>query len=301
MRIACLILLCGTSAVSAADTLRYLGICEASGGAFIDSTRFAIASDESNVIRIYQRGRPTAVASVDLKTFTGYEKSDLEGAAVGNGAIYWSASQSKSSGGKDKKRKVIFETRIVKDGNTVTLEPMGVMREDLKPKLVELSGSTDENINIEGLAYTPDGGLLFGFRNLVDNRAAVVKLKNAAFVLAAKDNQAEFGATAMLDLGGRGIRSLERIGDRYLIVAGKPSDGSDVGYALYWWDGDPGHASTHWEKQPNFSGLDPEVAMPLQDGSALQIASDDGDRCPKVDEEHPSSDQRGFSSVDVPL
>lgn len=287
MRIACLILLCGTSAVSAAD-LRYLGICEASGGVFIDSTRFAIASDESNVIQIYQRGRPTAVASVDLKTFTGYDKSDLEGAAVGNGAIYWSASQSKSSSGNDKKRKVIFETRIVKSGGTTTLEPIGVVREDLKPKLVELSGSTDESINIEGLASTPDGGLLFGFRNLVDKRAAVVKLRNADYTLAAAANQAEFGATARLDLGGRGIRSLERVGDRYLIVAGKPTGGDDVGYALYWWGGEPGDAPKAWETQPDFSGLDPEIAMPLPDRSGLQIVSDDGDRC-------------GFSSVDVPL
>lgn len=301
MRIVGLILLCGTVTASAADFQRYLGICEPSGGAFIDATRFAVASDESNVIRIYERGSPAIVASVVLKEFTGYDKSDLEGAAVGDGVIYWTASQSKSSGGKDKKRKVIFKTRIVRTDGDTTLEPMGVAREDLKSKLVELSGSTDASINIEGLAATPDGGLLFGFRNLVDRKAAVVKLKEAEFVLAAEGHRAEFGDTATLDLDGRGIRSLERVGNRYLIVAGRPSDEADVGYALYWWHGEPGHGAEPWKKQPDFSGLDPEIAMPLQDGTTLQIVSDDGDRCPNIEEEDPPSDHRGFSSIDVPL
>ncbi|ESY01475.1 DUF3616 domain-containing protein [Mesorhizobium sp. LNJC405B00] len=298
------IVFCGAAAASADSTAtpqRYSGICEASAGAFIDAKRFAVASDESNVIRIYERGSPTIAASVDLRAFTGHEKSDLEGATVRGDVVYWSASQSKSSGGKDKKRKVIFATRIVQGDDGTTLEPTGVVREDLKPQLVKLSGSSDDSINVEGLAVTPDGGLLFGFRNLVDDKAVIVKLKNADQVLAAKTNQAAFGETAMLDLGGRGIRSLERVGDRYLIVAGKPGDAATVGYALYWWDGVPGHKATAWETQPDFSGVDPEVAMVLQDGTALQIVSDDGDRCPEVEEEDPPSDHRGFSSLDVPL
>ncbi|ESW84235.1 DUF3616 domain-containing protein [Mesorhizobium sp. M1148] len=297
-----IVFFCGAAAAgSTADLQRYSGICEPSGGAFIGPSRFAVASDESNVIRIYERGSPTISASVDLTTFTGYEKSDLEGATARGDTVYWTASQSNSSGGSDKKRKVIFATRIVQGNGGTTLEPTGVLREDLKPQLVKLSGSSDGRINIEGLAAAPDGGLLFGFRNLVDGKAAVVKLKNADLVLAAKDSLAEFGDTAMLDLDGRGIRSLERVGDRYLIVAGKASDAAAVDYALYWWDGEPEHKAVAWETQPNLSGLDPEVAMVLQDGRALQIISDDGDRCAEVEEEDPPSDQRGFSSIDVPL
>jgi len=295
---------CGVVTASAGSTTnlqRYNGICEPSGGAFIDARRFAVASDESNVIRIFDLGSPAIAASVDLKAFTGYEKSDLEGAAVRGDIVYWSASQSQSSGGKDKKRKVVFATRIVRSNGSATLEPTGVVREDLKPYLVKLSGSTDENINVEGLAATPDGGLLFGFRNLVGDKAAVVKLKHADVVLAAKTNPPEFGDTVMLDLEGRGIRSLERVGERYLIVAGKPADEADIDYALYWWDGEPGDSAKAWETQPNLAGLDPEVAIVRQDGTALQIISDDGDRCPKVDEEDPASDDRSFSSLEVPL
>ncbi|MCA1440818.1 DUF3616 domain-containing protein [Ensifer sp. IC4062] len=295
---------CGVAAApvgSPANVKRYSGICEPSAGALIDAKRFAVASDESNVIRIYERGMPAIAASVDLKTFTGYGKSDIEGAAVRGDIVYWSASQSQSSSGSDRKRKVIFATRILESNGGAMLEPMGVLREDLKPHLVELSGSSDESINVEGLAVTPDGGLMFGFRNLVGNKAAVVTLKNVDFVLAAENNRPEFGDTAMLDLGGRGIRSIERIGERYLIVAGKPSDAAGVDYALYWWDGKPRSEPSALETQPNLTGLDPEVAMGLQDGALLQIISDDGDRCPDVEEEDPPSNERAFSSVDVPL
>lgn len=300
MRIVSVVLLFGIGTVSAADIERYRGICEPSAGAFISSTRFAVASDESNVLRLYERGSPIIMHSVDLRDFTGYDKSDLEAAAPGNGTIYWTASQSNSSGGKDKKRKVLFKTDVVvKDGIT-TIQPVGIVREDLKEQLVTLSGSSSGTINIEGLAVTPEGGLLFGFRNLVDNKAPVVSLKNPDAVLAGKGNVAEFGETAKLDLGGRGIRSLERIGNRYLIVAGKPNDSSDVGYALYWWDGASG-PPVAWDQQPNLVGTNPEVAMRLPDGTAIQMISDDGDRCAKVEEEDPPLDTRGFSSLDVPL
>ncbi|MCA3155429.1 MAG: hypothetical protein ING30_10450 [Burkholderiales bacterium] len=78
----------------AQEITTYTGICEPSGGAFLDATRFVVASDESNVLRIYRRGAPDIVASVDLTAFLGHEKSDLEGAAIRDGVIYWTASQS---------------------------------------------------------------------------------------------------------------------------------------------------------------------------------------------------------------
>ncbi len=299
MRLAILMLLGSTIAASAAGPQRYLGICEPSGGAFLDPAHFAVASDESNIIRIYRRGVPDMVGTVDLKAFLGHDKSDIEGAARGDGVIYWTASQSNNSSGRDRKRKVLFRTVIAGAGGAVTLRPAGIVREDLKDHLVRLSGSTAAAINVEGLAATPDGGLLFGLRNLVDGKAAVVRLTNADAVLSAAGTAPEFGETARLDLGGRGIRSLERVGDRYLIVAGKPADGDPIGYALYWWDGAPGHPPQAWTRQPDFSGLDPEVAMPLPDGSALQVISDDGDRCARVDNEDGAPPGRGFSSVDI--
>ena len=299
LSVAIALIYCGTATTSVANGHRYRGICEASGDAFVDSERFAVASDESNIIRIYERGSPDIVGSVDLSDFTGHDKSDLEAAAVGEGVIYWTASQSQSKGGKDQKRKVIFKTRIVTNGGAITLEADGVVREDLKAQLVELSGSTDDNINVEGLASTREGGLLFGLRNVVDRNAVVVKLTNAEDVLAANENLAEFGWIAKLDLKGRGIRSMERVGSRYLIVAGRPKDESEIGYALYWWDGEPEHKAEIWEDQPDFTGLDPEIVMPSQDGTALLFVSDDGDRCSEVEDEDTPSFDRSFSVIEV--
>lgn len=302
MRLAMIMLLGSTIAASAAPPQHYRGICEPSGGAFLDAAHFAVASDESNIIRIYRRGSADPVSTVDLRAFLGHDKSDIEGAARGDGVIYWTASQSSNSNGRDKKRKVLFRTEIsgAGTGGAASLRPVGIVREDLKDHLVRLSGAPADAINVEGLAATPDGGLLFGLRNLVDGKAAVVRLRNADAVLAGSASAPAFGATARLDLGGRGIRSLERVKDRYLIVAGKPTDGAGVGYALFWWDGEPGHPPEPLARQPDFSGLDPEIVMPLPDGSGLQIISDDGDRCARVDDEHADAADRGFSSIDLP-
>lgn len=311
MRLAILFLLCGTAVASAAEGQDYTGICEPSGGAFVDATHFAVASDEANVLWIYARGTPEIQRRIPLRSFLGHKKSDIEAAALGNGVIYWTASQSNKQAKNDKKknkaeeldekRKVVFKTKIQSDGAGPTLEPVGIVREDLKADLVRLSGSKSETIDVEGLAATPNGGLLFGLRNLVDGKAAVLHLTNADAVLADAATRPIFGETARLDLEGRGIRSLERVGNRYLIVAGKPGDAPTVGYALYWWDGTPGHPAKPWDKQPDFSNFDPEVAMPLPDGSAIQIISDDGRRCIKVENEDPPSSKRGFQSRDVPF
>lgn len=299
MRIAAVLFMGGTLAAAAAEAQTYRGICEPSGGAFIGKTLFAVASDESNAIRIYRRGSPDIVNSVDAAPFTGYDKSDIEGAAASHGIVYWTASQSDNRDGKDTKRKVLFKTRIVEQDGSTTLEPTGIVREDLKSSLVALGHTSGKAINIEGLAATPDGGLLFGFRNLVGGEAAVVKLVNPDAVLASARTLPVFGPTAWLDLGGRGIRSLDRIDDRYLIVAGRPDDETPIGYRLYWWSGQPGDRPEPWKEQPDLAGMDPEVALSVPGTSTIQIISDDGDRCPKVKLEDRPSDDRGFQSLDV--
>ena len=280
---------------------QFLGICEPSGGAFIDATRFVVASDESNVLRIYDVNSPAIVGSVSLVDILGHDKSDLEDAALCVDTIYWTASQSRNSSGKDKKRKVVFATRIVVQDSVTTLAPPFVVREDFRPELLRHSGSSDDKINIEGLATASGDGLFFGFRNLFAGKAAVVILKDASAALASHAHVGEFSLVAMLDLGGRGIRSLERIGTRYLVIAGRPDDAAKVGYALFWWNGDADHVPEPWRNQPDFTDFDPEVAMLMPGGKAVMILSDDGDRYPKADLEDPTSDRRGFQSMVVDL
>jgi len=285
----------------AQEITTYTGICEPSGGAFVDATRFVVASDESNVLRIYERGFPDILASVDLTGFLMHEKSDLEGAALGDGMIYWTASQSFSSKSKDGKRMVIFATTISNTDAETPLVPMGVVREDLKDELVAMSGTAAAEINIEGLAAGADGSLYFGFRNLVDREAPVVHLKNTAAVLSDASVLPIFGQTTLLNLGGRGIRSLERIGDRYMVVAGPSGDSDSLGFALYWWDGNNEGEVQIWDNLPPLGDIDPEVAVLSRDGTFIQIVSDDGDRCPKSELEDPASSDRHFQSLDVLL
>jgi hypothetical protein len=78
----------------------------------------------------------------------------------------------------------------------------------------------------------------------------------------------------LLDLGGLGIRSLARSGNRYLIVAGS-YDGSGKSF-LYEWMG--GADAPRRLKHPELRGLNPEAMEFVADGGVqrLVVASDDG-------------------------
>ena len=112
---------------SSAGAAEYRGICEASTGAFIDGTHFAVASDETNKLQIYEHGKPQPIGNgIDMETFTSFDKSDLEAAAVIGDRIYWMSSHSFNSQGEDKpKRKVFFATKIVQANGKPTLEESG--------------------------------------------------------------------------------------------------------------------------------------------------------------------------------
>ena len=99
----------------------------------------------------------------------------------------------------------------------------------------KLAPEAEGGLNIEGLAATPAGGLLIGFRNPIRHgKALIVPLNNPASVV--EGARAELGDPIELDLEGRGIRSLELVGTTYLVVAGPPPD---VGsFALFRWSGD---------------------------------------------------------------
>jgi Protein of unknown function (DUF3616) len=130
-------------------------------------------------------------------------------------------------------------------------------------------------LNIEGLAATPEGQLLIGFRNPVpEGKALLVPLLNPLEVV--NGGKARLGAPKELELAGLGIRSMERVGKRYVIIAGASGEGGPPS-RLFEWDG---------ERQPReisgvaLKGLNPEgVAFHGQgaDGEYF-ILSDDGSR-----------------------
>ena len=162
-----------TSAVRGAE---YNGICEASAGAFIDNTHFVVASDETNRLQLYERGNPKPVGDgIDMESFTSFDKSDLEGAALIGDRVYWISSHSFNSQGEDKaKRKVFFATRIVQKDGKPTLVGIGQPVRSLRDAIAKAAEVEHSKLNIEGLAATPDGGLLIGLRAPLRGDDAIV-------------------------------------------------------------------------------------------------------------------------------
>lgn len=289
--------LAAISLTSHSVAMEYEGFCEASAGVYLTQTHFAVASDETNRIQIYERGKPGPVGIVDLTSFTGYDKSDIEGAAIVGNRIYWISSHSFNKSGEDKrKRKILFATNIEKDGDRVSLfgtfRPVG----DIRDPLVKATGLDPAKIDIEGLASNEKGQLLIGLRApLQEGKALVVLLKNPGDVVESRSAPDFETKPLELDLGGRGIRSMERVGSGphpYLILAGPVADAD--GFELYWWSGKDEVSPANGSK---LDKMTPEALMAIPGTSTIQILSDDGKDCKGSDEDPPTA-ARKFRSVE---
>lgn len=280
-----------------AQTTEYRGLCEASAAAFIDEVHFVVASDETNRLQIYERGKPDPIGDgIDMEKFTSFDKSDLEGAAGIGNRVYWISSHSFKKDGEDKaKRKVFFATRVERKNGKPTLVGTGHVIKSLRDPIAKAAGVDPKDLNIEALAATPEGGLLIGLRQPLRNgRALLIPFKNPSAVI--DDNAPpELGAAISVELKGGGFRSMELIGTspaRYAIVAGPVSD-SPEGFKLFRWGGDN---QDPVEVRPlAFERFKPEAAMLVPGKALLQLLSDDGDYC----EETGPLDKRKFKSVDV--
>ena len=283
-----------------ADIFTYKGMCDASAAVALDVEHFIVASDESNRLQIYKRGRPGPVGSVGLSDFLGTnEESDLEGAAMVGNRIYWISSHGRNSKGKFQEPRHRFFATDVTAGQPPSVTPIGrpytkllddlLAAEQLKPyKLsdaAKLAPEDKDGLNIEGLAATVDGKLLIGFRNPIrKKRALVVLLENPEDLLNGK--AAKFGAPIGLKLKQRGIRSMERVGPSYLVIAGPTADSGT--FALYRWAG-PGSDEATRVDGVDFEDLRPEALFAVTPDT-VQVLSDDGGmkigkkECKKQDE-----------------
>ena len=298
---------------SAQQITTYSGPCDASAAVALDATHFIVGDDEHNTLHVYRQGQPAPIAALNLVNFLGTaadEESDIEGAAAIGSRIYWITSHGRNSKGKARPaRQRFFATEIV-PGQPPTVKPVGqaygnllrdmLAAETLKPyRLDEAARRPPEaegGLNIEGLAATADGKLLIGLRNpLPLQRALLIPLDNPDEVIAG--HPARFGEPIELNLGQRGIRSIERIGTGYLIVAGPTGDKGS--FALFRWSGRHGDAPTP------VSGIDlgnlrPEALFAIPDSNRAQLLSDDGGvvingiECKKL-----SPASQSFRSLDI--
>jgi hypothetical protein len=269
----------------------YKGICDASAAVAAGRDAFVVANDEDNVLRLYGRDdpqpRPLLDLNAHLKITTGRE-ADIEGAAAVGDRIYWITSHGRNKEGKERReRQRFFATDLQIAGASIGLVPYGqayagllgdlIKAPQLKPyKLEEASLEAPEaegGLNIEGLAEGENGRLLIGFRNPVRNgQALLVPLENPQEVV--RGASAKLGNPIDLDLGGKGIRSIERIGaGQYLILAGASGDGG--GFALHRWSGRQAD-----NKPPRLGAglgtLRPEAMFAVPGTDTVQLLSDDG-------------------------
>jgi hypothetical protein len=278
----------------AEEPVNFQGMCDASAAAAIDAERFIVADDEENILRVYERSGGPALGAFDVSKFLGAigrkgaKEADIEGGAQLGARTFWITSHGRNAKAQEApERQRIFATEVRRDGDGLRIEPVGrpyaLLLEDLlrDKRLVPyrlgdaalLAPKAPGGLNIEGLAATPEGHLLIGFRNpLHEGRALVVPLLNPREII--DGARARLGEPNALDLGGRGIRSLGYSAGRYLIIAGSPSEGG--GSRLFEWKG-----STDAPREVpgvRFRGLNPEGVSFHGDGGQADyfVLSDDG-------------------------
>lgn len=297
----------------------YTGMCDASGAVALDAGHFAVANDEDNVIRIYQTEPPgPPVQAFDLSGFLQVDprkpETDLEAVGWLGDKVFWIGSHGRNRAGKYRpNRDYLFATSFTKTASGFQLVPVGKPYHRLLADLLReprlqafqlaegsfLAPKSPGAVNIEGLAGTPDGHLLLGFRNPVPaGRALLVPLLNPDGILAGED--ARLGDPILLDLGGRGVRDIARWHDGYLISAGPAGSVGD--FALYAWAG--GGAKPKRIKGVRLKHFHAEGIVVYPDRPrSFQLLSDDGTRpiggvpCKQL----PDASQRGFRSLWIDL
>lgn len=223
------------------DKKRYRGRSNVSGALALDERRFIVADDECNRISVFdvnsdQPLKPSIKLSEVFSNDIGdgkHQEIDLEGAAQIGDVYFWIGSHSTSSKGNDRPaRRRLFGIRLseIEEGHFAA-QPAGriytQLIADLKRDarftryqlgLAETIAPKDKRgLSIEGLAATPEQGLLIGFRNplaggleqsglIVGGKALLVTLLNPLALL--QGEAAQFGKPIELDLGGLGIRDI---------------------------------------------------------------------------------------------
>jgi len=292
---ASLSLACAAEKMSLARETRYRGMADASAGVAISSNLFVVADDEGNTLRTYRReqgGLP--VQELDCNAFLEVEgenpEVDLEACARIGQRIYWLGSHGRNKNGKARpNRSRFFATDLVLTNGVPAPVPTGRPYKRLladlladeryaKFRLAEAANRAPkeaEGLNLEGMAATPEGHLLLGFRNPIPGeKALVAPLLNPNEVL--EGGACRFGEPVLLNLKGLGIRDMVFCDGGYLLIVGSWHGGGP--FELYRWGG--GKLKPQPIKIKHLQDYNPEAIITYPDKGAkeFQILSDDGTR-----------------------
>ncbi|HEU4690406.1 MAG TPA: DUF3616 domain-containing protein [Vicinamibacterales bacterium] len=281
------------------STVVYRGTCDASAAVRLGSSLFVSASDEDYILRVYDHEAPGMPGgTVDLAPFLEPDdpgkEPDIEGAAAIGDRIYWVTSHGRNKDREEQEsRQRFFATSVVLTDDGVRIGPVGRPYKHLVRDLITarelgefdlqrastLAPEELGGLNLEGLAPTPDGHLLLGFRNPVpDGLALIVAMRNPAEVIDRSAPPA-LAVAGRLDLGGRGIRAIEFVPEAKtcLVIAGAHDDAHD--FRMYRWSGllRDGAIALDIEME---DCKPEELIVTAARGRTyeLQLLSDDGDR-----------------------
>ena len=266
------------ASAAGSTTTRFLtGTSDASSAIAIDADYMFVADDEDQTIRLYDRTKSgLPISTFDFTSslgLSGNSEVDIEASTKIGNIIYWIGSHSNNSSGNDRpNRERIFSTTISGTGASTTLTFGGYYQflEDdmiawdntnghgLGAGFLGLAASAANNVvpeqsngfNIEGFTVAPNGTTGYiAFRAPNEpttdrTKALIVPVTNFTSILNGSGGTAGsaiFGTPIQLDLGGRGIRSIERnANNEYLIIAGPAGAATGTAphdFRLYTWTG----------------------------------------------------------------
>ncbi|WP_347883734.1 DUF4214 domain-containing protein [Pseudomonas aestiva] len=285
-----------------------------------------VGDDEGNVLRVYDQQGGQALDAFDYGSVLGlsdeldFEAMTFTGSLGTEGTLYLTGSHSNSKSGKeapgreailavklttDAQGKPVFDTTGIQTykGLVAALDAWDASGSNGKPagyyglKVSSAAGIAPEHVNgfsIEGLTTSPDDSQLWlGFRApQLDtgsrDKALLIAVTNYQAVLADNSLSPTFEAME-LNLGGRGIRSIDRAldGSGYLILAGPAGSASAAvthDFRLFTWSGDP--ATAPFELDNNLDALlaatggsFESIASPtsVKSGTEILLLQDNGD------------------------
>ncbi|WP_240802016.1 hypothetical protein [Streptomyces sp. A1136] len=295
-----------------ADARYFSGASDSSAAVDVGGGYTVVADDENNVLRLYDRARSAApVRTWDFSSRLGVTKEvDIEGATRIGDTVYWTGSLGNNKDGEYKApRNTVFTTTVSGSGSGTQLA-YGRSYKKLRDDLVAwdeangdrygfaagtAAGEAPKQIdgfNVEGLEFAPGSTTTayLGFRAplapaVPGGKALLVPVTNFDKVLSS-GSEAVFGSGVELDLGGLAVRDIRKnAANQYLILAGPWAEAvangdSAAPYALYQWDGVPGHAPV---KRADLPTTDPggwEAIVEVPDltapGARVQLITDSG-------------------------
>lgn len=292
----------------------YKGCQEASGAVSLGSHHFVVASDEDNILRVYEVTREEPIATIDLdakladpkESEAKKRKVDIEASTVVGGVSLWIGSHSRTTK-KGKLRPGRFrlfalDVSAEKPGEAKFLGDYRRLLHDMIAadkgwglglgaafgglnQATSKPGPKDRGgFNIEGLSVLPDGKTVYiGLRNPLSmtrkprGEALLIPLENPLALVKGEASRATFGRPVRLDLAGRGVRSIEWSPHHkaFLIVAGDWGPNKQP-WQLYTWSGGRADAPTRVRTPVAERRLNPEALIVFAGSSQIQLLSDEG-------------------------